>query len=508
MLSRSSYPSPVSPLRLILFWLCGAILLLLFMGVLMIAPLPGFALLMLLLGGGVIIFAVPAAWLAVALVLLTFALVGPAESLGRIPKLFWLPYLLGLAMAVKAMIMAPVAQLGRGQKAAPMAGVGGSKLMGGAFLLLVLFSLAVNASGGVQFILATRDYFWLLGLLALALVSRLELDKALVWLRLLPALILIQFPLVLYQHFFVSRSTRFTTHDAVVGLFGGNAEGGGASGAMGMFSLVVVVYAFARFRHGLMSWYAALAVIAAGLAAIGLAEVKYVVLVSPLVVLAFFGLRETLRRPMLLMSLVLVCALIPVFLYAYWKMFEPPGAKTYGGFGKYVSVIVERNLDSEQIDMTTGEMSRISALKFWAKENSLRTDPLRTVIGHGIGSSRIGFFPGEVAVKYRFKIGRSSLAVLLWETGALGAGLVVGLLLAGLRLAAKARRLLPADAKEALIACQFSTAVLVVALLGLPYNADLVGTPQLQLLVIMAFTLVLMVIRQFGAPQRPGLSGR
>lgn len=442
-----------------------------------------------------LVFGLPAYFLCTMLVVMTLALVGPLESLARVPKVFWLPYLLGLVLAFKALLTAKAPVRVKSESSQNLVSSGFLKFIAGTFVVLTLVGVLVNASDPMQVILASRDYFWLSGLLALVLAAGLPANKLLSWLRLFPWLIVIQAPLIIYQHFILAKSTSYTTHDAVVGLFGGNPESGGASGAMGLFSLVVAVYAIARMRQGLMRKRFGFIVVSCALLAIGLAEVKFVVLIAPIVVLAFFGLGEIVRRPGAMLWLAGLIILTPVFLFGYWQMFTPAGAKGYGSFDKYVTNVIETNLDATQIS-ATGEMGRITAIKFWAQESAKEANPLTTALGHGIGSSRLGIFPGEVAVRYRFNIARSSMVILLWETGVVGLSLVVSLLLAGIAFASRVQKKIAPEAREKIISCRFAAAVFTISLLGLSYNSDLLGTPQFQLLVVMAFSVLIVLGRE------------
>lgn len=445
-----------------------------------------------------LVFGLPASFLCTSLVVLTLAVIGPLESLARVPKIFWLPYLLGLVLAIKALLTSKAVSQIKSGASQNAASTGLLKFIATTFVALTFVGVMVNASDPMQVILASRDYFWLYGLLALVLAARLPADKVISWLRLFPWLIVIQAPLIIYQHFFLAKSTSFTTHDAVVGLFGGNPESGGASGAMGLFSLVVAIYVVLRMNRGLMGRLPGIFVILCALLAIGLAEVKFVVMIAPIVLFAFLGFKEIFRRPSSALWLASFVLVTPVLLYGYWQMFTPAGAKGYGSFDKYVTNIVETNLDSTQIS-ATGEMGRVTALKFWAQESAKEANPLTTALGHGIGSSRIGAFPGEVAVKYRFNIARSTMSILLWETGVVGLSLVVMLLLSGIALAGRIQKKLALESKEEVISCRFAVAIFSIGLIGLPYNTDLIGTPQIQLIVILAFTNLLVLARQTSA---------
>lgn len=430
-------------------------------------------------------------------VLTCFFLVGPAESLGRIDRVFWASYFVAALLAVKALFLAmgnaqhvnrlraAAQQYGRSSDV----GEGLLRTLIGALAAVGIFSTIFAGSPVPQMLLATRDYLWMWGLLAIVLASRMEPLQLVRNIRLLPWVVVLQVPLVAYQRYGVS-SGRVRSWDAVVGLFGGNPDGGGASGAMGVFSLLMACYTVVRARAGLTSyWFASLVCISA-MFCIALAEVKFVPLIAPLVVLSVFGIGAVLRNPKVLLGLFLVIICSPLILYGYWRSFESAGTRGYGSFNRYLEVIVERNVDERDISLRSVEMGRVAALRFWWDQADLRSRPVETLVGYGAGSTRIGMFAGEVAKKYPFKVARSSLAVLLWELGLVGSVLAFMLLILALWRAVTIRvDELPLKG-ELGSALRLSAGVVVAALLCLPYNNDLVGTPQMQMLFVLACAVI------------------
>ena len=359
----------------------------------------------------------------------------------------------------------------------------------GALAAVGIFSTLFAGSPVPQVLLATRDYVWMWGVFALVLASRMDPAQLVRSIRLLPWVVVLQVPLVAYQRYGVSTG-RFRSWDAVVGLFGGNPDGGGASGAMGVFSLLMACYTVVRARAGLTSyWFASLVCLSAAFC-IALAEVKFVPLIAPLVVLAVFGIGEVLRNPKVLLGLFVVILCSPLILYGYWRSFESAGTRGYGSFNRYLTIIVERNLDERDISLRSVEMGRVAALRFWWDQSDIRSRPVETLVGYGAGSTRIGAFAGEVAKKYPFKVARSSLAVLLWELGLLGSALAVMLLVLALWRAVTVRTPEVPLNGELSSALRLSAGVIVVTLLCLPYNIDLVGTPQMQMLFVLACAVI------------------
>jgi hypothetical protein len=435
----------------------------------------------------------PQVALALAVVTCMFV-VGPAESIGRVDRVFWASYLFTALLAVKALMarFGRMTQMPRWGATVPDPGarqpftnVG---MLVGALLAIGCFSTLYASSDAMQTMLATRDYLWMWGALALVVVTRMPSAHLTQVVRLLPWAVVLQVPLVVYQRYAVYVG-KVRSWDAVVGLFGGNPDGGGASGSMGVFAVLMATYTVLRARAGLVSpWFAAL-VCAATVISVALAEVKIVPLISPILVVAMFGLRTTLHRPKVLLGLVLVALSAPLVLYGYWRTFEQ-GNQGRGTFERYVEVIVERNLDDRGNTLGSIEMGRVAALKFWWQKADFAGQPIESLAGHGIGATRIGFFAGDVARKYPFKIARSSFAVLLWELGLLGTLAVVALLLAAWRRAVTAETQWAMPDPELLCALRLSAGVMAASLLYLPYNTDIVGTPQTQLVVVLMCAVI------------------
>jgi hypothetical protein len=103
--------------------------------------------------------------------------------------------------------------------------------------------------------------------------------------------VLVQVPVVLYQHFFVASATTF---DSIVGTFGGTPGFGGNSAIMVLFTVLAMGYGAARWQAGLMSGKAMWAFQAIGFAIILLGEVKAAFIWLPLV-LAWVLRRRILR---------------------------------------------------------------------------------------------------------------------------------------------------------------------------------------------------------------------
>lgn len=485
----------------------GFLVLCLFLGALIgFSPIPG-AVLTGGLGMALLLFVVPVRLALWTCLVVCFVLVGPAESLGRVPRVFWLSYLLGLFLLAKAGLTWAGGLSAGYWVASPRRVPAHSILLWIVLITVFLFGSIAEEISLVEFMLGSRDYLWLWGFAVLVLASRISTQEQAQWIRLLQWIVILQLPLVIYQHFFVIGISRFASHDAVVGLFGGNPEGGGASGAMGFFSLLMALYAIGRQRTGQGSRLFGITVVGGALLSIALAEVKFVAIAAPLVALVYFGPSQVLRSPKALVWIAIFAIASPAILYGYWRAFEAPGAKGYGSFERYLSLIVERNTDTRHIDLQSGEMGRIAAIRFWKDQSDFQKSPLTVAFGHGVGASRIGVFAGHLAQKYRFRIARSSLTVLLWEFGVVGTAYVVLLLLAGWRAATNLTRRMRDQSGEMQAISRLISAVFATALIGLPYNTDLVGTPQFQLLMVLSVAWLVAARKEYRSDM-PELSAR
>ena len=443
---------------------------------------------------------IPAKFIVWLLVVLTWVVIGPVQSLGRVDKTHWLPYLVALLLMFKALALSAGF---RSLAIRPMTVDAPSRQnrhlsIVVAFVLglsaVAAFGTAVALPDPIQLVLATRDYLWLWGVLAVIIVSRMDFEQVRKLFVFLPWVVVVQVPLVLYQRFALSKG-ELATRDAVVGLFSGNPDGGGASGAMGIFSALMAAYVLVRARAGLCSWWFAVLVGLAALVSIGLAEVKFVAIISPIIFVAVLGLGSVLRNPRVLLGIAVLVLASPLVLYGYWKSFEGVGAKTHASFERYVTLIIERNFDDGDIQRFSGEISRAAAVTFWWDQIRFQTDPVTASVGHGIGATRIGAFPGYLARKYTFKIARSSMVVLLWEVGLFGFALTVALLVLGWRRAEVLGQQFSGSNAEALCLMRLAAGVMVSTLLYLPYNTDFVGTPQAQLLFVLSCSAIWLADR-------------
>lgn len=439
---------------------------------------------------GAAAFFLPLPWLVITLFAASFLVTGQLIYFGQQDRALWLPFLLGALILVRY----PFDRMLRGRQAIGLsvaARADGLSLLG--LCLLVYFAVAVGATlinivAPLQIFVSSKEYIFLWGVylvMGTGLVAPDLASRIWAW---LPWLMVVQLPLVFYQRFVVAPS-RAARHvgaewDAIVGAFGGNPEGGGASGAMGVFCVVAMAFVALRWRRGHLSSFQAAILMISGLLSIALAEIKFAVLLLPIAFGMAF-LRDIVQRPLRgVVGIFVALVLSAIVLFSYKLQYSTSQFKDES-ISEYFNSMFTSSSDPNFVNMRTREIGRTAAIKFWWQQHGI-DNPTQLLIGHGIGASRVGsMVVGDAARPWPFNIGRSSLAVLLWETGLLGTtALVLALLLACQRsfVLANVVRVSPVDQTL----CAGSGVVCVAVLCGLVYNTDFMQTHQTQLLLMLA----------------------
>jgi hypothetical protein len=219
-------------------------------------------------------------------------------------------------------------------------------------------------------------------------------------------------------------------------------------------------------------------------AAILLAEVKVVLVILPMAIsLIYRG--EVIKRPAsFAFAFTFVAGILVSILLGYQALHHQGPAKSddlAGLFGQSFGY----SLDSDLINMETGEMGRTAAITFWWQENGF-DDLFHTLFGYGAGASRSlsTIAVGEVARKYPFFIDRSAAAQILWDLGLLGLASYVGILLSGAWRAFALVKRVP-QVSFSCAALDAAGIGLLLTVVMLPYGRDLLEAPAMQFLLIM-----------------------
>lgn len=430
---------------------------------------------------------IPLRLLLIVMTAIVLLAVGQLHYFGGVDKAFWIPYLLGMLVHLRLLAVMVNSR-----------SLGGDRLPAGRFILVsigLFFTVAVassliNGVAPLQWFVAGKEYFFLWSVLfafVLGVLKPVDLERLM---RFAPWFLALQIPVVLYQRFFVAANrVGSSPFDAVVGLFGGNPEGGGASGAMAMFSLAIIAITIEAWRSRVISGWRTLVTVALAAASIALAEVKFAFVLIPVMALLLYG-RELLRQPARALTGLLIALSVTWGLLAlYQSQYTSDRTRQGQSIAAYIKIILERNTGTDVMNLHSLELGRVAAFVLWWDSQSA-ADPAQTLIGRGIGSTRVGsMVVGDVAKEMRVRVGRSTMVIYLWEVGVLGSVLILAALIAS---ALVARRL----ASENALASQAwmlrgASIGLMLIILGLPYNTDLADVAQIQ---ILAFALMGYVI--------------
>ncbi|MGF1778975.1 capsular biosynthesis protein [Vibrio nomapromontoriensis] len=308
----------------------------------------------------------------------------------------------------------------------------------------------------------------------------------------------LQFPVILYQILIVvpqrvAFKGEFEKWDSVVGTFGGDPMGGGNTAALGLFCLLIMLLKLSEFRHGVISRLNMVLHIIAAFVLCVLGEVKFVILLSPLLMIFVwlcpsyvYGVRQNdIKKVILMVSamVLLILVAIAVLAASYATAFdtdpEHSALKVFWDSLEYI-------YDSSYV-LPTGELGRMTTLFFWL-DNSQLYGWSSVVFGYGLNATNHGssVAPGFLNQVFNVLLDSTSLSMMLWEFGIVGLALFLTLVLLALKASMpkemlRRQQLSPQDLQLASWQPAF-IAFSIAGLLSLPYSQILMLVPMLQFL--------------------------
>ncbi|MBY0499592.1 MAG: hypothetical protein K2P74_08325 [Nitrosomonas sp.] len=439
---------------------------------------------LLVLYGVFFILAAPVAWTVWILFWGAFLITGPSAYFIRFSQLQWFTVLVSAALLLPLLLHLLRAKTGI--KSVSFSG----DLMGPIILvLLVLFSTAIDQPHFSEFINASR-YYLLMWPLMLVIMFGLITDKIIMQLwKALMIVAVLQFPMAIYQYFFVvPSSTRTSQWDAVIGTFHGAIEGGGDSAAMAIMLLIAMLTAIALWREGKLNVLRMVLVVLFGLFTLGLAEVKAAVMLLPIVIGLYYR-RELLKRPVESIIVIIGAVLLVGVLFTFYEKLHYGDVSTHTFKQNQVTSTydrVMRAIDPEAQTYDGRELGRVNLLLSWWNINIGSGDLQHSLFGYGMGAtyeSRIGV--GELVDRFPYKINTSSSLILLWEIGILGHLVFLFILLLGAKASESAadNDVIPEIHR---IFLRIGTVGLLLLVLTMPYkNFHLYSNPIQFLMMLM-----------------------
>ena len=457
----------------------------------------------------------PSTWLLALLLAMATVGAGCLQYFGRISQAHWIPTLLLAVMMLRIPFDALRARSGGDEPVR----IGGLSAVLMAFVLVFLASAAINLVAPMQFLVGLRHYVFPLALAVAVVQARADPRFWAGVLRGIPWLMLLQVPLCAYQYLFVERSRSEQAFgavgiswDAVVGSFGGNPEGGGASGALALFLSFGVAATLVLRRSGLIGRaLAAASLLACALCAL-MAEIKVLVVFLPLALL-LVNRQRIFSSPVSLLGWVLSTALLTVVLLQAYNFIHY--AKRSGGQSATVAESLSTSIKAERdprfFNPLTGEVSRGGAVLLWSDYNLGSALSPYSLVGWGPAASKIStlFGVGSAAKGRRFTLTTSTGSQMLWDLGLLGLGLFFAVggftVRQGLQ---QARRWAALPAAGGAPPVQWAVAEVAalgawLCMAGVFYNGDAINNPAVQVLLALCVGWVLWLHRQpSAAPAR------
>lgn len=451
--------------------------------------------LMIIFAAGMI--ALPAAWWIWALIGLSMLAVGPLVYFAHLEGARAGVLVLGLTLVVPLLFRAFMHGDGSTHT------VPGFIWFGALFLACLVFSTAIAEPRLADFINIVRQYLWYLPLILLLMLGAMGPESlAKVWYALL-VIAALQLPVVVYQHFTSAAGREgINALDSVVGLFPGNPEGGGSGAAMAVFVLMMMVFALALWRRGLLRTWQLIGMGLVSVATISFAEVKAVALLFPFA-LGLVYWRELRRHPLRLVSIVLVgvvaaWGIISFYDYQYTK--RSLGTFRVTGQADSAMEAVRGQFDpSRRSNFGDLGNSRMGRYADWYERNVVHGDAFHLIFGHGGGAtsiSRVGL--GKVAAQSPYFVNSTGSNVLLWEAGVLGHALLLLILLtAALAASRLSRDTRVPTLHQALL--QASAVALVLHAITLPYRSSIFVTLPSQVILALLLGYVAYWVRTLSA---------
>lgn len=215
--------------------------------------------------------------------------------------------------------------------------------------------------------------------------------------------------------------------DVVAGTFGAMRYGGGASGEMATFLIIVLAFLLAQQMEKTLPPRRIMLLGMLVVTPLFLGETKAVVILLPIMFLVLYR-RAIIARPLYgLAGLIVGVLLTAASGLFYFSLSE-----------RHVDDQIQDYLDYNIYDKGYGQyhLNRTTVLTFWAQQQGSH-DPISFVLGNGLGSAH-NQAGGHMAMRYpNHGIGLTTASSLLWDVGIFGVGLFAAILVSAWRTAVR-----------------------------------------------------------------------
>ncbi len=355
-----------------------------------------------------------------------------------------------------------------------------------------------------QTITSFKSYFMMGGLWFFLALYPIK-DKCIVrWLKLLFGIGLLQIFPVLYQYLFI-RSWRLEHNinpmdaaDSVVGTFGGSQTAGGLGAVLAFYLILCLIVWLAFTKSRRFFWKKDGPVVFLLWLPILFMEVKAAVIYLPVAIITLY--REySYQRPKKFLRILLLLSVVVSVMVLSLELLHYRTSLKKGNFTHHIVHAFSYSFKSRSGNSAMaekGRFSRVSVLQFWKEKHGLK-NPVVTLLGHGLGSSRTqGLVTGSEAVRWSgVDIDYSGLSTFLWEVGLLGTMIFAAIILLMYILAGRlSQHVRLADWQRSLAAGL--QAVMPLVLLSLPYRNDIPFAAPMMFITMGVFGLIFWLNNQ------------
>jgi hypothetical protein len=451
--------------------------------------------------GCLIVFMLPLETVLITTLFIAAIAAGSLEYFGGASQGFWLPYLLGVLLALRGVVerlrfrSSPIRSR-EFSRQKPNNNAAFVSIFAFLYFSVALFGLAITLPPLQQLVVGVKNYFFVWGVLLVLIWSPWQIASSTRFWTAVVVIASLQWPVAMYQRFIVAARRHDTAAwDSVVGTFGGDPSGGGNSAAMAFVCCVAVAVLALRMRDKQLKVVVGVPMLLLCMAPIALAEVKaaFVWLTVVFLILTWqYFRREPIRAiGSALIGFILLAGLGFIYVAAYK---DQMGTSTTleSIYDKQIKYSVDPNEFSSQYK----RLGRVTSLVYWWSQHDVTTNPVEMLFGHGLGASRSVSSLGtsQLARRLPFAVDGTAASALLWDVGLLGClSFVLVLAAAGLGSLRLSRDLkMPLEWRETTV---LSSIVLLSLLVGILYNKDAIDNASLQILLMFALGQFLIARR-------------
>jgi hypothetical protein len=304
-----------------------------------------------------------------------------------------------------------------------------------AFALACLVSALLSLADPAVALVGIKGYFQMWGFFLAVTYLRwpANFTRRLAWGVLLIALL--QLPFVAQEYLVlvpkrVGMGNGIVPVDIVAGTFGAILEAGGANAVLAAYQCIVVACLLALWKNGALNGIIAGVVSMALLSPMVVNQAKITALYIPLLFIVVFY-RDIAARPLkFIVAGASMAGMLAVLLAAL--VVGENSSKVKNTSDLVNLVIAQQTAGTDQREGQYSELSRWTALTFWAQEH-VKANPINTLFGHGVGASREnagGLDITDTLAERRYaglRIGYTAVSALLWDVGLVGLATVLGM---------------------------------------------------------------------------------